>query len=222
MLTSFTMLRKLDINYTNAAAVTMLETSKVTSLTSLAISEVPDLTQIPSGFLSNNKLLERLEIGNCTALQSFPTEELKCLTALEELRLGGLSETLDSFNFLPAPDEEKAGHQLSSLKTLQLYNSSIHLYPNKFNTSPHLKNCTYIVRCSSVKALPDWQGNLPSLRQLHLKVCPELMQLPSLKAMQRHTTLQKLSIQQFDQLEPECEDDQGEEWDKISHIPWVS
>ncbi|KAK9159559.1 hypothetical protein Syun_005900 [Stephania yunnanensis] len=185
MPTLFPNLRNLIIHDCNSTVVMMLGiTSKFTSLISLKFQEFQTLTQIPPRLLSNNKLLQCLEIRECPMLQLFPTEELEGLTALQELTVGGFSETLDCFPYLsPLADEEKGGA----------------------NQELHIDNFPNIVN------LPDWLGNLHLLQDLELFNCPKLIHLPSLEAFRQLTALHKLDIYACLELGERCANDQGEE-----------
>ncbi|XP_050262367.1 putative disease resistance protein RGA3 isoform X2 [Quercus robur] len=69
-----------------------------------------------------------------------------------------------------------------------------------------------------LESLPEeWFKNLTSLETLHIWECPNLTSLP--EGVSHLTSLQRLEIQCCPQLKQRCEKENGEDWDKISHIP---
>ncbi|KAL3642134.1 hypothetical protein CASFOL_012949 [Castilleja foliolosa] len=82
-----------------------------------------------------------------------------------------------------------------------------------------------------MEALPEWFGNLESLKQLYLKDCKKLRHLPSKQAVQRLSKLTYLQIEKCPLLlkQKRSNDDDDDdvpqivdsEWPKISHIPEV-
>ncbi|XP_050259698.1 putative disease resistance protein RGA4 [Quercus robur] len=69
-----------------------------------------------------------------------------------------------------------------------------------------------------LESLPEeWFKNLTSLQTLHIWWCPNLTSLP--EGMSHLTSLQRLEIINCPQLKQRCEKENGEDWDKISHIP---
>ncbi|KAL8499192.1 hypothetical protein ACS0TY_022240 [Phlomoides rotata] len=70
-------------------------------------------------------------------------------------------------------------------------------------------------RLGQLTSLPDW---LPtSLTQLDIRECPAIPSLPS--SIQGMSNLQLLIIRECPQLKSRCEEPNGEDWHKISHIP---
>ena len=61
--------------------------------------------------------------------------------------------------------------------------------------------------------------NLISLRSLAISDCQNLKSLP--EGIQQLSELQHLSIQACPELEKRCKRAEGEDWQKISHIPYV-
>ncbi|KAM3693950.1 hypothetical protein ACJW31_07G023900 [Castanea mollissima] len=67
-------------------------------------------------------------------------------------------------------------------------------------------------------SLPEeWIKNLTSLERLHIERCSNLTSLP--EGMSHLTSLQTLCIDKCPKLKQRCEKENGEDWDKISHIP---
>ena len=65
--------------------------------------------------------------------------------------------------------------------------------------------------------LKEWFKNMTSLKRLEILKCPNLTSLP--EGMSHLTFLQTLEIRGCPQLKQRCEKENGEDWDKISHIP---
>ncbi|KAL7176744.1 hypothetical protein ACSBR2_030150 [Camellia fascicularis] len=76
-----------------------------------------------------------------------------------------------------------------------------------------------ILEFKGLEALPEWLGNLSSLHSLVLAGCKNLMNLPTLEAMQRLTNLQSVTIHFCRLLKERCARESGQEWHKIAHIP---
>ncbi|KAL3642076.1 hypothetical protein CASFOL_012891 [Castilleja foliolosa] len=78
-----------------------------------------------------------------------------------------------------------------------------------------------------MEALPEWFGNLESLKVLYLLDCKKLKHLPSKQAMQRLSKLTRLQTWSCPLLLKEKRSNNNKprivdsEWPKISHIPEV-
>ena len=180
------------------------------SLEYLVIDGIPNLEILPS--LDHLHSLRVLSIVSWRNLKYLPTG-LQWPTGLETLIIGGFWGELDSF-----PDFEVGS--LMHLRTLVL-----HGWP-KLKSLPqqiqHLTSVTHLMIFSieGVETLPEWLGSLTSLIFLFIRDCKNLMNLPSVQAMQRLTKLQILLIRGCHPLlEERCRRDSGTDWPKISHIP---
>ncbi|XP_057781684.1 disease resistance protein RGA2-like [Salvia miltiorrhiza] len=71
-----------------------------------------------------------------------------------------------------------------------------------------------------MEELPEWFGNLSSLKDLRLDNCKRLRRLPSMDAMRRLTTLKQLSIWDCPEL-PIKSEAADSEWPKLFHIPRI-
>ncbi|KAK9989348.1 hypothetical protein SO802_029587 [Lithocarpus litseifolius] len=74
----------------------------------------------------------------------------------------------------------------------------------------------YLRHMQELESLPEVK-NLTSLERLEILWCPNLKSLP--EGMSHLTFLQTLEISGCPQLKQRCEKENGEDWDKISHIP---
>ncbi|XP_030945123.1 putative disease resistance protein RGA1 [Quercus lobata] len=84
--------------------------------------------------------------------------------------------------------------------------------------SPPLSKLKKLFLRLELESLPEeWFKNLTSLESLKIQLCPNLTSLP--EGMSHLTSLQSLSIEGCPQLKQRCEKENGEDWDKISHIP---
>ncbi|XP_048420646.1 disease resistance protein RGA2-like isoform X2 [Pyrus x bretschneideri] len=183
------------------------------SLETLSIHDMPNLHILPS--LDHLHSLRSLWIVNWRNLKYLPTG-LQWPTGLETLTIGGFWEKLDSF-----PDFEVGS--LMHLTSLYLKGwPKLKSLPQQIQ---HLTSLTilFISSFEGVETLPEWLGSLTSLTQLYFQDCKNLMNLPSVQAMQRLTKLQTLWINKCHPLlEERCRRDSGTDWPKISHIPNIT
>ncbi|KAM4113538.1 hypothetical protein ACJW30_04G002800 [Castanea mollissima] len=202
-------------------------------LEELIIKRCPNLICIPD--LQKLGGLEQFEISDCPNLVStpelsYPTKikirncgKLICLPRvrffrLKYLEIGPFCEELDAFPSLL--DSTAFQHSYESLQILQLYGWA------KLNSLPDEIQCfTALTRLDisefeGMEALPEWLGNLSSLKYLYLCNCNNLMYLPTAQAMGR---IAKLEIYYCSKLKERCAKGSGAEWSKIAHIPsiWI-
>ncbi|CAN6693150.1 unnamed protein product [Malus baccata var. baccata] len=182
------------------------------SLETLAINGIP-LEILPS--LDNLDSLRHLEIVNWPNLKSLPTG-LHWPTRLDELRIGGFWEELDSF-----PDFQ--GGSLMHLTRLELTGwPKLKSLPEQIK---HLTSLTFlgIYRFDGEEILAEWLGNLTSLTELQIQYCNNLKNLPSVQVMQCLTKLQTLCIYKCHSFQKQkCTRGSGTDWHKISHIPHIT
>ncbi|KAB2039437.1 hypothetical protein ES319_D02G009300v1 [Gossypium barbadense] len=139
----------------------------------LTLSDLPDLRSIPES-LGKLRFLRHLTIKQCPTLRSIPNDCLGSLTCLRSLDIGGFSEELEEF-----PGFDSIQHLSASLKELRL------LGWEKLSSLPYqLRHLTAlegleIQRFHGIEALPDWLGNLSSVKRLRIVSCDKLMYLPS-------------------------------------------
>ncbi|XP_075661653.1 putative disease resistance protein RGA3 [Castanea sativa] len=191
------------------------ELRKVHSLTNLEISNCPNLQSIPD--LGELHSLTRLRIFRCQTLKlTCLPEELKCVTRLKDLEIGGYCEELDAF-----PSLSSIQHVHTSLESLVLYGwDKLNSLPDEIQHFTSLKFLS-INNFDGLEALPEWLSNFSSLQTLHLSSCKNLMYLPTSQAMQRLTKLQSLWIRSCPKLKERCARGSGAEWSKIAHITHV-
>ncbi|GMJ08864.1 hypothetical protein like AT3G14470 [Hibiscus trionum] len=163
--------------------------STCTSLVRLFINECSNLESIPKD-VGKLHSLEELCISYCQTLKRLPEESLGRLTRLKTLRLGPFSEEVEEFPGLASI------HRLrSSLKQLTLFG-----WDTLLCSLPHqLQHLTALEQLeihyfNGLNALPEWMGNLSSLRILCFTYCNNLVRLPSKEALQRLSNLHSFHI----------------------------
>ncbi|CAN6556264.1 unnamed protein product [Malus baccata var. baccata] len=193
--------------------ISLQSTSDMRTMTSLRDLRIGNCERLESwvSSLQFPLSLDTLSIVKIPNLQILPS--LDSLNSLSHLEIGRFWEELDSF-----PDFQVGS--LMHLTTLFLYGwPKLKSLPQQIQ---HLTSLTYliIVDFEGVETLPEWLGSLTSLTDLLIFHCKNLMNLPSVQAMQRLTKLQILRIVRCHPLlEERCRRGSGTDWPKISHIP---
>nr|KYP66470.1 Putative disease resistance protein RGA4 [Cajanus cajan] len=201
------------------------------------VGNVPCLKHLSFKYFSKLKVLpdqlgrigalETLFIEHCDGLESFPEHVLQGLTCLRVLyiayceKLKWLSEGVVHLTCLEGlvvgrcPELVALPNNMNQLTALQIVSISDTL-PEGLQHIPSLQSLnTY--GCSS---LPEWLGDMTSLKELTLVRCMELRSLPS--SIQRLTNLAELYIEECPELEKRCKRETGEDWQYIAHIPQVT
>ncbi|KAK4409524.1 Disease resistance protein RPS5 [Sesamum angolense] len=186
-----------------------------TSLRTLQVSQCHNLVSFPIDFRSLPSGLRVLDISECPRLRSLPKGGIGCLSGLTKLCIGPFSEEVGLASFYEI--FQSGIQQLHSLEVLQLYG-----WPQFESLPDDIQHLTTLrefrIDNFGMEALPEWIGNLASLRWLWVYRCKRLKQLPSKKALQCLTKLTHLSIKECPELTERCQPYESE-WPKISHIP---
>ncbi|KAL8504195.1 hypothetical protein ACS0TY_022797 [Phlomoides rotata] len=148
-----------------------------------------------------------LFLKDCTVGSNFPEGSLWHLTALQTLIM------YDGVEFEDVLAEEiKNLHRLQRLSIIYAHN--LVSLPQVLQHIPSLQYLS-LEGLLPLTSLPDW---LPtSLTQLLIINCPAIPSLPS--SIQGMSNLKLLGIWECPQLKSRCEEPNGEDWHKISHIP---
>ncbi|MBA0808250.1 hypothetical protein Gohar_024005, partial [Gossypium harknessii] len=205
---------------------------RVTALKSLKIGWCAMLDSLSHG-LANLISLENLEIIECPSLITLPDLSLERLSSLRSLSF----ENCNGFTSLPRGMQ----HATALERLTVMYCSNLASLPDGLQNLLVLKSLT-ILSCPELASLPDGVQHMKMLQNLEIRICPKLMALPKVKdlislrslaisdcqnmkslpeGIEQLSGLQHLSIQDCPELEKRCKKGEGEDWLKISHIPYV-
>ncbi|KAL0356976.1 UNVERIFIED_CONTAM: putative disease resistance protein RGA3 [Sesamum calycinum] len=180
----------------------------LTGLESLEISDCHSLITLSEKVIGHLRSLQTLSIENCSSLTSISIGS-QHLTSLEYLAIM-YCPSLAAF-----PDNPE---HLSALKSLAIISCPlIEFLPDGIKHAIALRSLE-IRSCPRMTELPEWLGNFAALRTLAISDCQNLKTLPI--AIRRLSQLQHLSIQDCPRLQGRCQEDRGEDWWKISHVPY--
>ncbi|KAM3741736.1 hypothetical protein ACB098_07G019400 [Castanea mollissima] len=155
----------------------------LTSLSSLVIDDMDELTVLLDGQLQNHKMLEMLKISKMPNLQSL-TNQLDNLSALNEFHL----QYCDKIESLP-----EGLQNLHSLRRLSIRecNNLLSLPMNGLQGLSSLRSL-YIWSCDKFCSLSEGIQYLIELENLNINECSKLISLP--KGIQHLTALHYLEI----------------------------
>ncbi|KAF3949924.1 hypothetical protein CMV_024264 [Castanea mollissima] len=141
----------------------------LTSLSSLVIENMDELTVLPDGLLQNHKMLEMLKISYMLNLKSL-TNQLDDLSALNKFYLG----CCDKIESLP-----EGLQNLHSLRELSIWgcNNLLSLPMNGLQGLSSLRRLS-IDSCNKFCSLSEGIQYLIALENLLIDTCPKLISLP--------------------------------------------
>ncbi|XVE55662.1 hypothetical protein DITRI_Ditri03aG0176500 [Diplodiscus trichospermus] len=204
---------------------------KITTLKSLKIGWCEMLDSLPQG-LANLVSLENLEIIECPNLITLPEQSLQRLSSVQSLSI----ENCNGLTSLPPGIQ----HVTALERLTIMYCSKLASLPDGLQNLLAVKSLT-ILSCPELASLPEGVQHMKMLQNLEIRSCPKIMALPminnlvslrslaisdckSIKSLpegiKQLSGLQHLSIQDCPELEKRCKGE-GEDWQKISHIPYV-
>ncbi|XP_073008750.1 putative disease resistance protein RGA3 [Typha latifolia] len=203
------------------------------SLSSLQIHECTNLISLQQGLLTNQLgALKELTITSCEDLLYLPVQGFKALVSLKSLHIYNcprLAPSGQDRNLLPPLLEDLCisscskliNPLLSELKDLPSLShlritdcDDLYCFPDE-ELSIALRFLE-IFRCRNLRYLPAGLRELPSLTTLIIANCPLIPHLPE-KGLPR--MLQELNIKDCPLLTESCQENNGEDWPNIAHVP---
>ncbi|GAB2271473.1 hypothetical protein Dimus_006312 [Dionaea muscipula] len=125
-------------------------------------------------------------------------------------------------------EDEQPDHFVPDISPLLTMKSSLRVlglvgWPKLKSLPDQLRRFTaledlVIIAFDGLEEIPEWIGELSSLRQLQICLCRNLRHLPSRTVMLGMKKLNAIVIEKCPILAEGCAKDVGPEWDKISHI----
>ncbi|TYG71988.1 hypothetical protein ES288_D05G443500v1 [Gossypium darwinii] len=159
--------------------------------------------------------LRRLSVRNCSADISFPSEGFPAnLTSLAISNAPKIYRSLVEWGL----------NRLTSLQSLTIGGggcSNVVSFPEKgigMMLPPSLTHISLFQFENLEFMFSEGFQDLASLKVLEIFQCPKLTSLPAEKEL---LSLGYLNINSCPLLQKECSNDKGQEWSKISHIPFV-
>uniref|UniRef100_A0A0D9WI37 Uncharacterized protein n=1 Tax=Leersia perrieri TaxID=77586 RepID=A0A0D9WI37_9ORYZ len=203
------------------------------SLTCLQINQCPNLISLQEGLLSQKLFsLQQLTITNCAELTHLPFEGFRCLTALKSLHIYDCQMLAPSeqHSLLPPMLEDlritscpnlinpllQELNELPSLTHLTITNcANFHSFPVKL---PATLQILEIFHCTDLSYLPADLKGASCLKVMTILKCPLIPCLPEHGLPE---SLKELYIKECPLITQRCQENGGEDWHKIAHVPVI-
>ncbi|XP_060200111.1 putative disease resistance protein At3g14460 [Lycium barbarum] len=188
----FEVLCELEIEGVDSEMPLLNLCSNLTSLVTLIVEDVKELTCLPDEMLRNNFSLEHLSFSNCREFRALP-QSLYNLRSLKSLEINSCT----NFSSILVPSGE---NHLTSLQSLELSNC------DGLTSLPRglLEHCwsleSLVVWCyNNLVSFPLHFGEIPSLSYMNISKCPQMNSVPT-GGFRRLTGLRELHIGPFSEL----------------------
>ncbi|PHT49669.1 putative disease resistance protein RGA4 [Capsicum baccatum] len=209
--------------------------TNLTDLDTLSIVNFSKLEVLPNS-LENLTTLKFMCIAHCNQLKSLPEQQLQGLTSVCKLSINRCLASLEELAILGCPELVSFPHEIKHLNSLHcVYLDGLPMFHMKEVTAFHPEEFGFwqlpealrhahnlqslsVRRFPRLNLLPEWLGELMSLKELNIVQCDNLASLPD--CIER-MNLQSLNILGCAILDKRCKPVQGEDWYKIAHIPKV-
>ncbi|KAH0635035.1 hypothetical protein KY284_037821 [Solanum tuberosum] len=191
-----------------------LHHSPLCDLNNLTLGSVDGLATMPEDVFKSLVSLQSLSIRRCRNLVSLST----CLTHLNSLEF----LCIDNCPQLDLSSDEamqfQAPGNLSTFRVFRLDKlTTLPVWLQHFSGT--LKSIDILI-CPNFATIPEWIGDLLSLNRLEIDGSPMLTSLP--EGMRSLAALQMLIVRRGSSiLKQRCQEEVGEDWPKIAHIPRV-
>ncbi|KAK4409457.1 Disease resistance protein RGA5 [Sesamum angolense] len=177
----FPCLKELVINDVERGGLLLdrIHNNNSTSLTSLTLENVLDVTYLPKRLFYDNQRIMYMCIANCPSLTHIELWAHN-LESLDRIDISSCKK-LKSIRYLTQGEEESSGGFISSLQTLRVYNCN---EVTEILSPMVLECCTSlqtlcVSRCHNLVSFPiDFRSLPSSLCSLDISKCPRLRSLP--------------------------------------------
>ncbi|XP_062117915.1 disease resistance protein RGA2-like isoform X2 [Humulus lupulus] len=186
--------------------------SPLSKLKDLTLKAIEDLECLPDWFESFTSL-NKLGIRHCPKLKDLCPGILH-LSSLRNLWISNCEGLADMLNGDDGIMWKALNGRLHSLTLISLPNI-VTVLPKGIQHLTSLQELE-VLSSDSLTTIPEWIHNLKSLKILMLIICPNLTSLP--EGIRSLATLNLLTIVKCPMLLKRCKRENGEDWDKISHI----